>query len=341
MSADVPEPGMARLEAASAWCLRLSEGPLASAEQRAFDAWLDEDPNNLPAFERSVGVWQRYGEASTAPEFIEVRERALATFRRRNRQRWTRRGPGWRVISSIAASIVLILLASLWYQAQPDTYRTGVGERRIVMLDDGSRVSLDAATELDVRMRRDRRELNLVSGRAKFDVAKDPLRPFSVRVGRKLVVATGTSFSVEMVNERIRVILYEGQVAVLDVPGSGKATPLRLDRRAAPADQSLKPGRELVAALDQPVAIVAPADVPRSLSWEAGQLVFNDEPLNLAVSRVNRYAAKPIILEGGVGTLQLNGVFNAGDVDAFLVGVEETLPVRVTRGTEAITISAQ
>ena len=330
---------MARLEAASAWCLRLSEGPLGPAEQQAFDAWLDEDQKNLPAFERSVAVWQRYGDASTAPEFIEVRERALATFRRRNRRRWAQRGLGWRAISAIAASLVLILICSLWYQAQPDVYRTGVGERRIVMLADGSRVSLDAATELDVKMGGNRRELNLVSGRAKFDVAKDPLRPFSVRVGRKLVVATGTSFSVEMVNGRMRVILYEGQVAVLDAPGSGKAIPLRLERRAVPADQALKPGRELVAALDQPVAIVAVADLPRSLSWESGQLVFNDEPLNLAVTRVNRYAAKPVVLEGGVGSLPVNGVFNTGDVDAFLIGVEETLPVRVTRGTDAITIS--
>lgn len=57
------------------------------------------------------------------------------------------------------------------------TYQTGVG-RRVVALADGSMLSLDASTRVDVRYLGDRRELWLRSGRAKFVVAKDPLRLF-------------------------------------------------------------------------------------------------------------------------------------------------------------------
>ena len=42
------------------------------------------------------------------------------------------------------------------------------------------------------------------------------MRPFTVAVGDKLVVAVGTSFSVELINGDVRVILYEGQVEVRD-----------------------------------------------------------------------------------------------------------------------------
>src|SRR3546814_18739257 len=83
-------------------------------------------------------------------------------------------------------------------------YQTEVGERRVALLDDQSRLSLDADSLVEVDMSDRQRELTLVRGRAKFDVAKDPLRTFTVVAGDKMVVATGTSFSVEMVGKAVR-----------------------------------------------------------------------------------------------------------------------------------------
>ncbi|MEG3153254.1 FecR domain-containing protein, partial [Sphingomonas sp. ZT3P38] len=320
----------------------VAEGPLTADEQAAFENWAAEEPGNLAAFERSVAAWRQFGDAATSPEFIDVRDKALTTYRRQNQRLWARRKISVRTMVAIAASLLAVLSATLWWQAWPDLYQTGVGERRVVMLNDGSRASLDAATQVDVRMGGDRRELHLLAGRAKFDVARDPLKPFSVRVGNKLVVATGTSFSVELVNGKLRVILYEGRVVILDVPtGGGEPVPVRIDQRLPGEEQALAPGRELVADMTGPAARVAPADLGRSLSWEAGQLVFDDEPLALAVSRVNRYSARPVILKGVTGRLRLNGVFNTGDVEAFAVGVEETLPVRVTREGGTVVIAPQ
>lgn len=328
-----------RLEAAAAWCLELADGPLPDERQRAFDAWLVTSADNLAAFERSSNLWRQFGDAAASPELIDVRERALATFRRRNQWRWARRAMTGRAVAALAAVLLIIGGTMWWAQTAPDIYRTGIGERRVVMLDDGSRASLDAATEVDVRMRGDRRELHLVSGRAKFDVAKDPLKPFSVRVGDKLVVATGTSFSVEMVNGKLRVILYEGRVAVLDRPAGGASS---AEVRETDEEVALTPGRELVVGMSgQSRAHLAKADPVRSLSWEGGQLVFDDEPLNLAVGRINRYSTRRVELKGAIGRLPVNGVFNTGDVEAFATGIEETLPVRVIRERDVVTITTQ
>ncbi|MGV3480067.1 MAG: FecR family protein [Sphingobium sp.] len=342
MSLSVVETGrQARLEEAGTWCLRLSEGALSIDEQAAFDAWIDADPENLDAFERTVRVWQRFGAAATTPEFIEVRERALATYRRRNQARWSAPSGSRRALWSIAACLVLAFVAGvLWLQSQPDIYRTAVGERRLVVLADGSRISLDAATRVDVRLEKDRRVLVLRQGRAKFDVARDPFRPFSVAAGDKTVVATGTSFSVELLRRQMHVVLYEGQVAVVEKAASGAgAVPVRLKGKGGAADRLLRPGSELVVNMSQPTASVAPTDLARSLSWEVGQLTFIDEPLYSAVERVNRYSTRKIELtDARAAKLEINGVFNTGDVDAFIVGVRETLPVRITPegGTVAI-----
>ncbi|MCA1196464.1 FecR domain-containing protein [Sphingomonas sp. R647] len=325
------------------WCLALAEGPLSDERQRAFDEWLAANPDNLTAFERSTVLWQQMGAAASSPELADARQRALATFRRRNQWRWARQPVAGRVITAALAMLIALSGIGWWWQSVPEIYRTGVGERRVVMLDDGSRASLDAATEVDVRMRGDQRELHLVAGRAKFDVAKDPLKPFSVRVGDKLVVATGTSFSVEIVGGKLRVILYEGRVVVLDRP-MGAEFPVAVAPASRDVDElmALTPGRELVVDIaGRSKSRLTRADPVRSLSWEGGQLVFEDEPLSLAVNRINRYSTRRIVLKGATGWMRVNGVFNTGDVEAFATGVEETLPVRVIRERDVVTITPQ
>ncbi|MDT9600989.1 FecR family protein [Sphingosinicella rhizophila] len=341
-----PDEGQDRLEQAGQWCMRLAEGALSGGEQQAFDVWIAADPRNLSALENAVKVWHRFGEASTAPEFIPIRERALAAYRRRNRARWAHDAGALRRLMAIAACFLALLIGgAYWWANQPIVYRTAVGERRIVMLDDGSRLSLDAATAVEVRLRGDRRDLKLVAGRAKFDVAKNPLKPFSVMAGDKMVVATGTSFSVELVRRRMHVILYEGQVAVLDRgPDGVEPEPLRLAAaKSIPAERLLKPGRELISDLSRPTASVVAADLSRSLAWESGQLTFIDEPLASAVERVNRYSARKVELaDPAAAAMQVNGVFNAGDVEAFVVGVREILPVRIRdRSGNILIASAQ
>lgn len=327
-----------RFERAGEWCTRLADGGLPTNAQEAFEAWLDEDPANREAFEQTVGVWQRFGEPSAAPEVIALRSEALEALRLANHKRWTsdrRKSLQW--IAGIAAVVLLIVLPlGLWYASLPEVYQTGIGERRVAMLADGSKVSLDAATKLEVKLEGDRRLLVLDAGRAKFDVAKDALRPFTVRAGNEIVVATGTSFSVELVGGKAHVVLYQGHVSVIDVAHRKSED----QNSVAAAQFELQPGKELIAPIAGGVPKIIPADFEKSLSWENGQLTFIDEPLGSAVVRVNRYSEKKVELaDASLAQLKVNGVYNSGDVDAFAVGVDAVLPVRVTDTGDAIVIA--
>jgi transmembrane sensor len=328
-----------RDEQAGYWCLSLAEGPLTPADQAAFDRWLAE-PDNAQAFADASDVWDAIDDISNRPELIHLRGAALETFRRANRQRWTRpAAPRWAWSGAVATCLVVAALAAILLHVPTQIYRTGIGERQLAMLEDGSKLSLDADTEVDVRMARGRRELVLVRGRAKFDVAKDPLRPFSVTAGDKMVVATGTAFTVEMLDRHVHVLLYEGHVAVLD---RDSRTPIiRAEPRhgnKAAADQMLVPGRELVMPLGAGGGTLETADVPQSLSWETGQLIFDDEPLASAVARVNRYSKEKVrVGDAGAAAAHVSGVFTAGDTDAFVEAVTALAPVRAARGDGEIT----
>ncbi|MBS0332792.1 MAG: FecR domain-containing protein [Proteobacteria bacterium] len=328
------------LEAAGLWCSRLAAGDLPPAQQAEFETWIAE-PGAADAFGRAAAAWRAIEAVAGEPELIAMRAAALHDLRTRQRGRWRRAAPMGRWLGpAIAAVLVLAVAAGLGWQAlSPTTYATGVGERRLVVLTDGSRISLDADSRVDVRLSSHDRRLVLQRGRADFAVAHDPLRPFSVAAADKLVVATGTEFSVELLRRQVRVVLYQGHVAVLNA-GSGPPTPLPLaadvlgrdaaGRESEAADQVLTPGRELVAIAGGDRAQVTAADPARSLAWTSGQLVFSDEPLASAVERVNRYTqAKLSVSDARAAATPVSGVFTAGDTAAFVEGITAVFPVRV------------
>ena len=179
-------------------------------------------------------------------------------------------------------------------------------------------------------------------------MAKNPLRPFSVEAGDELVVATGTAFSVELVKKEVRVVLYEGHVMVLDRDGSGVRRTVGVGERRAPAEQVLKPGRELIlpvagpAQAEPPPAVIAAVDPVRSLSWEAGQLVFEDERLDVAVERMNRYADQPLAIgDPATAQVRISGVFTAGDTEALVQGLIAAFDLEARSEPKGVTLYRQ
>lgn len=319
-------------EAAALWCMRLSDGDMSEEEWRAFEIWLAE-PGHDELVQDAAAIWHASEAIGEQPEIIALRSQALTSYRKAGHRRWLAVEPGrLRRFGALAAMLLLAFTAILfWYGTRPDEYATGIGERQVAMLGDGSRVSLDAATDVQVRMKDAARQVELIGGRAKFDVAKDPLRPFTVAAGDKLVVAVGTSFSVELVGGDVRVILYEGQVEVRDRSDLGASATKRR--------QMMTAGSELVGSIGSsgPGQVTRP-DLSQSLSWEQGMINFENEPLANAIARVNRYSKRQIRLaDPALGGILVDGVFKAGDLDAFLEGVTALHPVRrENAGTEIL-----
>lgn len=338
-----------RDERAALWCMRLADARLDADEEAAFDRWIAADPRNARAFQEAVAFWEGLDAITATPEMIRHRLEAVETLRQFNARRWSRGAVlRWRWPAAAAACIALLVAGLILLLQGPTThYKTGIGERRVVMLEDGSRLTLDAASAVNVWLDGERRSLELVAGRAKFDVAHDPLRPFSVRAGNRVTVATGTSFSVELLPRQVRVVLYEGRVEVIDQPGENTSTVPRRSPEAqpapAPADTALvlSPGNELIASTISTATRVIEADITRSLSWESGLLSFEGEPLVLAAERMNRYAKNRIVVrDQRAASFGISGVFTAGDAEAFVEGVTALYPVTVTRAPGELVLAS-
>jgi transmembrane sensor len=296
--------------------LRLEDG----ADRAEFEAWRDADPAHAEAFADAAAAWRLVGEEAAAPELLALRRDALHRARRAGRRRWGAQGVDRRAIAAgLVAAVTAPLAGWLWLKSRPapeETYATGHGEQRTLVLADGSRVSLDALTTLRVAFSPDVRRLTLEAGRASFEAAKDPARPLKVLAGGPTVTAIGTEFTVERATPGVIVTLLEGRVAV--------------DRAQGPR-LALAPGQELTVRPDGKVSMRDGVDRDQALAWREGKLVFDDEPLGQAVARMNNYGTETLEVEGAAGELRLSGVFRAGDTRAFVEAVESYFPVRAVQ----------
>ncbi len=309
-----------RLQEAAAWRLRLTEGDGRTSLE--FEFWLRQEGNQA-AWDQVNQAWDMFGGLADEPEMTALRQAALA-----DAQRAGRRLTWHRLARPLQAAAAVILLACLaggggwWWVNLPDDYSTGVGERRVVALADGSQLSLDSNSEVTVKYARHQRSLHLLKGQARFDVAHDRSRPFSVQAGNQRVIATGTAFNIDLAGPKVLVTLIEGHVVVL-TGGEGDAQDL-----FAPGGIELKAGQQLSAVAGAAPRIVT-ASVPRVTAWTAGQLIFDNEPLSSVVDRVNRYSdTRIVVADPALGERKISGVFNAGDPQGFVDIVTRYLGVR-------------
>jgi transmembrane sensor len=310
---------------AVAWHSHFHESGLSSTPE--FEEWL-KDKDNAHAWGQTVAVWDFVGSQAREPEVVTARSKALNTVKRAMTQRRAPRR--WKpfLVAAVAAALLIIggINGYNWV-SRPADYTTGFGERRIVRLEDGSRVALDSDSEVTVRYSRTARELHLLKGQARFDVAHDVERPFSVIARDQKVIATGTAFNIDLTQPTVAVTLIEGHIVVLDQDGKGAllnaGQPIRNARQV-----ELHAGQELVASVDrQPV--IKSANVQQVTAWTTGQLIFSNETLSQVVARVNHYSSVPVVIaDSDIENERVSGVFNTGDVSGFLDIVTQVLPLQ-------------
>lgn len=334
-------------EVSSAFVQRL-HGEWTAADQAALEKLLASDPAYAEAYRLAQETVDVLSIQADGPEMMRFREQALAHARLAAANRWlgphSRHLSRWRRAAALAAAAVA--LALLWQFSplgyRPGQYRTGTGEQRVIELDDHSLVALDAETSIAVHYTLQSRTVELLKGQAEFSVAKDPRRPFKVIAGDRTIIDVGTVFTVEYVDRSLQVAIVEGRVAVASdgpPPGlhsinavSGPTAPLPAiglkTKNAEPIE--LSAGEALKVTQDGRAVVIPHADLEEATAWRDGKVIFRNAKLSDAVERMNRYSrVKLEIADPALDNERVSGVFEAGDTEGFIKGVQLALPVLV------------
>ncbi|WP_052508013.1 FecR family protein [Sphingomonas hengshuiensis] len=308
---------------AAQWFARM-QGPDRAAALLAFERWRAADPAHRAAYAEAERQWQTTaGLAGTAMG--------------RARRLPERRLPLWQLPvarAGFALAMVLALLAGLWLHRVPvgqplpalvaaeDLQASRIGEIRAFKLADGTTVTLDTDSAIDVRFSGEARVVRLTRGRARFDVIHDASRPFLVEAAGRTVTARGTLFDIGFEPGGVRVTLLRGAVDVRGLtPAGGVAAVTRLAPGECFTDVPAHPR-------------VAKASIGAQ-QWVSGMLDFDAVPLGDVLQQTNRYSAKKVRLgDPALASLRVTGAFRPVPVEQLAASLASAFSLRVERTTQ-------
>jgi len=296
--------GQALNLAAAEWLARLQREDCSEEERAALERWLHADPAHAVAFARAEFAWERAERLRAVPS-----PQPAAT----SRLSWQMRA----LAASVAIAVVGGLLAI--FVGPSNQYATGVGERRVVTLADGSSINLNTNSQVEVEYAEDQRLIRLKQGEALFKVARDPQRPFIVQAGESQVKAVGTAFNVRLRDQVVEVTVTEGVVAI--------------------ADERVEAGAAAVIAASTVNRVSLPQEVVRRrVAWRDGVIELKGETLEQAAEEFNRYRKqKLVIADPAIASIRVGGRFETDEAGKFLNAMQATFSVRVVEGDDGTT----
>ena len=322
---------------AAAWAMRLSEEKADAALMRDFEAWRRADFRHAQAFEETQTVWRKLAEARACPNdpaveaafgppllgerLVSVRN-ALVGFMSRTAWR-----PALGAAGAAALALAVVVFPLIGRQGPPATldHRTAVAEVRDVTFDDGSVVTLGAATSLTVAFTAGERRVRLGEGEAFFSIEKDEARPFFVEAGDTVVRVVGTKFDIRRSTDEVRVAVLEGIVEVRDNTDDA-AVGLVADVQ----DRHLLSAGEQAVSIDRGHRlVVADVGVAAPGAWRNGRLSYDNVALKEVVFDANRYFDGEIIIASDdLKTVEVTTSFQVDQIDTMIKTMELILPLR-------------
>lgn len=336
------------IEEAADWFIAMRDETVSAERRATFAEWLHASPLHVRAYLETAALWGEAAHLSPEPALAIVGTDDLGNvvpFRPRTPSidpgseidAMTQRVASFRLgLAAVVGACALVIAVGLFF-GRGEVLTTGVGEQRLVNLEDGSLVRLNARSKVSVRIGSKRRDIELIEGQALFEVAEDAQRPFVVSAGGIAVSALGTAFDVNRRQSSTVVTVLDGRVRV--------ETQRNAAAESAPAPSgggiAVHAGEQAVVDRTGAIDMDVSANVTAATSWIHNLLVFEDTPLETVIEEINRYSRRQIVLEdAALAPLRINAVLQSGNPDALLRYLQRDRGVQISFGSSTIRISS-
>lgn len=324
------------------WFLKFQEPARGRPPPRGFAEWLARSPEHIQEYLDVACVWDLLNvpnegnyENKALIEAARERHEVDNIVRLQDRygsRPWPLHNHPRRRNSKLAAWAACASLAMAgwvgyvsWHSVTE--FATAVGEQHSVTLQDGSVVFLNTDSKVDVRWSATERRIDLIRGEARFQVTRDPTRPFIVATKNAQVRAVGTVFNVRASAQSTQVAVLEGQVVVTLAGPTGSTS--ELDGNAP--DIRLTAGERAAVTSGGIEANTGPS-IESVAAWPQRRLVFRGETLGTIVNEFNRYRAQPLVLDDAqLAQLDISGAFDLNDPESLVAYLKTFETVQVAR----------
>lgn len=304
------------VDAAIAWAVKLQFSQPTHRQQQDFLAWLASDACHRLA-------WQRLGMARQPFDDIPaslVRPTLESADRKRHQRNRRRIIKALGLTCILAGSGWIVRTRTPWQRMLADA-STETGEIRTMTLQDGTRLTLNTDSAIGIMMQGDYRIIVLLRGEVLIstgpDLGKTHKRPFWVHTPQGRIRALGTRFTVRLADQRSRISVQEGAVA-LHPTENGAVTVVHSGE-----------DRWMTGAGTQPANLHGiEAD-----SWADGVIAGSNMRLADLLAELARYRVGRILCDDRVADLRISGLYHTRDTDQTLLFLAQTQPIRISYRT--------
>lgn len=311
---------------ASMWIAKLDRG-LTRAETGELRCWMAEDPQNQAKLTALAEMWDQMDAMARLSELLP-----------HSGDEQPRKQKVW--LAAAAAALVAVLAGLTAVYLVPDAsktvadrvamnesgvYETAIGGILTVQLSDGSQIVLNTNSRVAVEFTATERAIQLHRGEFHIDVAHDTSRPLRVFVGRRVVQAVGTAFTIRIDDDnRIELLVVDGKVRVSVAPSSLEAAAIISDD----GELYTRGQRVVLDAASETLDTLEPKEIEVQLSWRNGNLIFDGESLGEAISKISRYTTVEFVfVDEDLQKVRVAGLFKAGDVSGFLASLRANFDI--------------
>lgn len=304
MAERVSEQQRQALKMAASWYATFCAGDTTAQQHARWQQWLQQHEDHRWAWQR---VESLQNQLQTLPGHL--------SYQTLNQANLTRR----RVLKSL---LVLLGVGSGWQLWQSPLglslradYSTATGEMRSVRLSDGSQMTLNTASAVQVEFTGSQRTIHLQRGEIAITTAADAQqRPFRVATADGMLRALGTEFSVRLWPDATELSVQQHAVEATLADDARQ-------QRVVQQGQTLHFSRS---SFGEILPLVA-----NSSSWTRGLLSVSNRPLREVIAEVARYRHGMLICDDSAAELRVSGTFPLQDTDRLLAVLAQTLPIKI------------
>ncbi|MCU4677258.1 FecR domain-containing protein [Catenovulum sp. 2E275] len=316
------------LDQACLWISRIDR-ELNQVEKGELKHWLEQNPQHLTDLLEVANLWDKMDELSRLSDlFPKTKQTAPKTH-----------------FGLYAAASLFLLVLSAWFildysnnHTQPEqnilatqtNYQTKVGQNQVIKLPDGSELTLNTNTFVQVKFSENRRIIDLHRGEIHIQVAHDPTRPLDVLAAGQKIQAVGTAFSVQMKKDIVELLVTDGKVKVEQTQQKTASSTQTIQSEPVQfVAKGEKLDLDLTGKTAKEIEKVEDADIAAKLSWRSGNLVFRGETLAQAMAEIERYTETKITLEQNdtLKNIKVAGVFKTGDIKGLLIVLSQNFNI--------------
>ena len=315
-------------QAAARWYVRMREVAPDSPERTTFEVWLLSDRRHQAAYQTIEATMDDFSSTARLKELSNALSQKLYFEQTARRKKISKLGSGLAVMLVCVGLGLLGRTQYVQWQAAPlssEMQTTAVAQMLKRTLEDGSVVTANANSAMEIVFYRHQRLVKLSRGEAIFEVTKDPERPFVVETPQARVTVLGTRFAVNQLSKKVRISVDHGRVQVLRKDGYG---------------QTLILGNGEVAEIEHDAPHKVNRNAADSFSFTSGRIIFDRADMFEVADTLSRYrnpTVKAVFF--GDQTPKVNAVLKVSEVESFIQTLPQSVPVALQHRGDTLVLA--